>query len=109
MAETLLLLTSDDPKVLKKNGSSGDWTAKASRAIGCDYVIICDLTTKAGVLAAIITGVMKADDNRVVIHFKDAVEINEPNVWGRKSSNPVGYVNTANCGVDFSDLGLKPI
>jgi hypothetical protein len=108
MAETLLLLTSDDPKMLQENGFSGDWAAKASRAIGCDYVVICDLATKAGVLAATITGVMKAGDNRVVIHFKDAVQINEPNVWGRKSSNPVGYIDTANCSVDFSGLSLKP-
>lgn len=109
MSETLLLLTGDDPNMLKENGFSGDWAAKASRAIGCDYVVICDLATKSGVLAATITGVMKAGNNRVVIHFKDAVKIHEPNAWNRKSSNPVGYVDIADCSVDFSGLGLKPI
>ena len=109
MGETLLLLTDNDPETLGQQGFSGNWVAKASRAIGCDYVVICDLATGAGVLAATITGVMKAGGNRVVIHFKDAVQINEPNVWGRKSSNPVGYVDTYKCGVDFNKLNLKPI
>lgn len=109
MAEALLLLTKDNPQTLEQQGFSGTWAAKASRAIGCDHVVICDLETGAGVLAATITGVMKAGGSRVVVHFKDPVRMDEPNVWGRKSRNPVGYVDTDDCSVDFEALGLKPI
>ncbi|MCT4553575.1 MAG: hypothetical protein N4A53_02720 [Pelagimonas sp.] len=99
--EVLMLNTSDDPKHLLKQGYSGSWSLKATRAIACDYVVICQLGTGKAVLVAELGGIMKAGNRRFDVHFGEAALVEYQDIWTRKSKNPVGYI-------DVSELPFDP-
>ncbi len=102
--EVLILNTADDPKQLGKQAFSGSWSLKATRAIACDYVIICQLGTGKAVLIAELRGIMKAGDRRFDVHFGKSALIDVQNVWTRKSQNPVGYFDTADLPFNVAEI-----
>lgn len=110
MTETLLLLSNDIPEHIAAQGFSGNWALKPSRAINCDYAIICDMPEGNGVMVGRVRGVMRTDDPaRYEVHFSETVRIDVPNVWNRMSRNPVGYVQSAKLPVDFAKLEFQPV
>lgn len=108
--DTLLLNTNDDPRVLAEQGFSGSWSLNASRAIGCDHVVICALGQGTGVLVGKLKGVMRADDlARFDVHFSHVAHIDVPNVWNRTSQNPVGYISEKELSINFQNLDFVPV
>jgi len=108
--DTLLLNTNNDPHVLAEQGFSGSWSLNASRAIGCDYLVICAMGQGTGVLVGKIKGVMRTDDlARFNVHFSHFAHIDVPNAWNRKSQNPVGYTPEKELQIDFQTLDFKPV
>lgn len=108
--ETLLLLSNDNPTALASQGFSGDWALKPSRAINCEYAVICSMPEGSGVLVGRVRGVMRTNDpDRYEIHFSETAKIDVENVWNRASRNPVGYVASLEVPVDFENLDFQTV
>lgn len=108
--ETLLLLSNDNPDDLVSQGYSGQWALKPSRAINCEYAVVCDMPDGNGVLVGRVRGIMRTDDPaRYEVHFSEAAKVIVDNVWNRNSRNPVGYVPSAEVPIEFDKLVFKPI
>ena len=98
--EVLMLNTSDDPKQLRRQAYSGSWSLKATRAIACDYVVICQLGSGKAVLVAELRGIMKAGNRKFDVYFGETALVEYQDIWTRKSQNPVGYVNASDLPFD---------
>jgi hypothetical protein len=110
MMEILLLNTGDDAKTLARQGFSGSWKLSAKRAIGCDYVVICELGKGTGVLVGKVRGLMRTNDgSRFDVHFSAVAHVNVAGIWTSKSQMPVGYVSAKSLAIDFENLDYTPV
>lgn len=108
--ETLLLLSKDTPEELIEQKYSAHWALKPSRAINCEYAVVCDMPNGNGVFVGRVRGIMRSDDpNRYEVHFSETATINVENVWNRASRNPVGYIDSSQVPIDFSSLDFRPV